>query len=91
MALFFVVALQGAEASVDEAISAKILATDLYKIESGKFVVDAPTISTSKELSEFLGLLSAYSHFIVPVRGYYGRSKPDLWEWLSAKTSKANA
>lgn len=91
MALFFVAALQDSSPAVDTAVQLKIPASDAYEIESGKWIVDM-SLSTSKDLSEFLGLAAAVRHFILPVRGYYGRSQPDLWEWLAAKSSpKANA
>jgi len=90
MALFLVVALQSSTPSVDLAVPLKFPATDFYKIEDGKWIVES-SLATSKELSEFLGLTSTATHFVVPVRGYFGRAQPDLWEWLAAKTSKANA
>ena len=90
MALFFIVALQNADLVVDTAVSAKFTPGDFFKIESGKWIIDAP-LATSKELSDFLALTAATTHFVVPVRGYFGRSQPALWEWLAAKTSKANA
>lgn len=90
MALFFVVALQTSTPAVEAAIVSKIPATDLYKIESGKWIIDS-ALSTSKEVSDSLGLSATASHFVVPVRGYFGRAQPDLWEWLAAKTSKTHA
>jgi len=89
MALFFVTALQTYSPNVDAAIQSKIPATDSYQIETGKWIVDAP-VATSKDLSDFLDLTKATGHFVVPVRGYFGRSRPDFWEWLAAKTSKPN-
>jgi hypothetical protein len=90
MALFFVVALQSSTQAVENAITSKIPATDLYKLEAGKWMIDSG-LSTSKEVSDSLGLTANASHFIVPVRGYFGRAQPDLWEWLAAKTSKTHA
>jgi hypothetical protein len=90
MALFFVVALQNTDPVVDMAVSTKFTPADFFKMESGKWIVDAP-VATSKELSDFLALTDSTTHFVVPVRGYFGRSQPALWEWLAAKTSKANA
>jgi hypothetical protein len=90
MALFLVLALKGSSSIIGLPIAAKIPATDFYTIEDGKWIVES-NVSTSKDLSDFLGIAQIATHFIVPVRGYYGRAQPDLWEWLAAKTSKANA
>lgn len=85
MALYAVIALKEGPAAVDEAVETKITAPNsLYKIESGKWVVK-DDVATAKELSTNLGLASTTSHIILPIRGYFGRAQPDLWEWL-AKT-----
>jgi len=91
MALFLVAAVGSSGPTIDSVIPTKIASTEAYKIENGKWIVDVTGISTSKDLSEFLGFSATVTHFIVPVRGYFGRAQPDLWEWLAAKTSKANA
>jgi hypothetical protein len=86
MALFFMVALQGAAPAVQLAISSKITAENFYTIEAGKWIIESPA-TTSKDLADALGITSTLSFFVVPVRGYFGRAQPDLWEWLSAKST----
>jgi len=88
MALFLVVALQNSAPAIDEAVAAKFPQAS-YKIESGKWAISAD-LTTSKEVSTKLGIREKESHIIVPIRGYSGRSKPDLWEWLSAQSAKAD-
>ena len=85
MALFFLVALKNSDSAVREMISAKIAAGSIYEIESGKWIIDSPA-TTSKDLAESIGLIDT-PFFIVPVRGYFGRAQPDLWEWLAAKST----
>jgi hypothetical protein len=86
MALFFIVALQNSAPAVEAAISAKVTPGNVYTIEPGKWIVDSPA-TTSKDLSEALSIAATATHFVVPVRGYFGRAQPDLWEWLAAKTT----
>ena len=86
MALFFLVALQDSAPAIEVALSAKIAPGSLYTIESGKWIVDSPA-TTSKALSDSLGITDTLSFFVVSVRGYFGRAQPDLWEWLAAKTA----
>ena len=90
MALFFITALEASSPLIGLQIAAKIPPTDVYKIEDGKWILES-SLSTSKDLSDFLGITQTVTFFVVPVRGYFGRAQPDLWEWLAAKTSKANA
>ena len=85
MALFFLVALQDSAPAVEAAVSSKIASGSVYAIESGKWIVDSPA-TTSKALADSLEITDAAPFFIVPVRGYFGRAQPDLWEWLAAKT-----
>lgn len=88
MSLYFVVALSGSSSVVETAVNKTFPATDVFKIEDGKWMIDAP-LTISKEVSEKLGISTGANHVVVPVRsGYYGRAQPSLWEWLSAKASK---
>jgi hypothetical protein len=58
---------------------------NLYTLEDGKWIVESPAI-TSKDFTDSLGVITPEaSFFVVPVTGYFGRAKPDLWEWLAAK------
>lgn len=84
-ALFAVIALKDSAEAVDQAMTIHYPASS-YKIEPGKWVVNAADASTAKELSTQLGLATAQLHLILPIRGYFGRAQPDLWEWL-AKTN----
>ena len=89
MPLFLVVALQNSGPAIDEAVASKFPDTS-YKIESGKWAVNAD-VNTSRELTTKLGVRETQSHIAVPIRGYTGRAKPDLWEWLSAQSAKTDA
>jgi hypothetical protein len=88
MALFLVVALKDSAPVIGAAITAKIPADRVYKIEHGKWVLHSDSI-TAREVSEQLELVEATSHLIVGFRGYYGRAQPDLWEWIAAKSAKS--
>jgi hypothetical protein len=91
MALYFLVALQDAAPAFKEALSSKMAAANLYTIEEGKWIIDSPAV-TSKDFADSLGVVATESSFIVvPVTGYYGRTQPDLWEWLAAKIAAKNA
>lgn len=63
MALFAIVALKDAGPAVDEAVSSKIPATKSYKIEPGKWAVNADVV-TARELSTLLGLLEKHTHLV---------------------------
>ena len=91
MALFLIVALEASAPDVDVAVRSKIPPEDAYQVESGKWVIDVSQ-STAKAVSNALGLSEDASHLTLPVRAYFGRAKPDLWEWLAAKlAAKSNA
>lgn len=85
MALFAVIALKDSDAAIDQAMTAHF-PLGSYKIEPGKWVVNAADVSTAKDLTTKLGLDPAALHLVVAVRGYFGRAQPELWEWL-AKTN----
>ena len=87
MALFLIVALKESTPVIGAAITSKVPADRVYKIEQGKWVIDSDSI-TAKDVSEKLDLAGAASHIIVGFRGYYGRAQPDLWEWIAARSAK---
>jgi hypothetical protein len=87
MALFAVIALKEAGPTVDQAVEK--MGSPSYKIEVGKWVVNS-TATTAKELSVNLGLRETTTHLVFSIRGYSGRAQPDLWEWLTAQSDKAN-
>ena len=89
MPLFLVIALQNSAPAIDAAVASQF-PDDSYKVEPGKWAVNAE-VKTAKELSIKLGIRETQSHIIVPIRGYSGRSQPDLWEWLSAQSAKIDA
>jgi hypothetical protein len=90
MPLFLVVALEGSSAAVDAAVVSKYPESS-FKIESGKWAVNAPDVTIGRELAVKLGIRETQTHVIVPIRAYTGRANPDLWEWLAAQSAKANA
>jgi hypothetical protein len=89
MPLFFLVALKDSTPAVDAAVPSHY-ADSAYKIEPGKWIINAD-VTTSRELTVKLGLRETASHFALPVRGYTGRAQPDLWEWLSAQSTRVDA
>ena len=94
MALFLVVALKNSAQLIDASIAEKF-ASEAYQIEEGKWAVNADSV-TAKQLSDKIGITdkpvssTSVTGIVVPISGYYGRAQPDLWEWLAAKTVKAN-
>ncbi len=58
------------------------------KVEDGQWLVIAPSATTTKELSDRVGITGdkAVSQGIVlRVENYYGRNAPSIWEWISTK------
>jgi len=89
MATYVLIALGAFADTLDKAVQAKIAKEDSHQMESGKWLVSSAS-ATSKELADSLALSDAVTFFLAPVRGYFGRAKPDIWEWLAAKATKAN-
>jgi hypothetical protein len=89
MPLFLVVALQTSAPAIDAAVASHF-SDDAYKIEPGIWAINAD-VTTGKELSVKLGIRETQNHIIIPMRTYFGRAKPDLWEWLSAQSAKVDA
>jgi hypothetical protein len=90
MPLFLVIGLKDSSAEVDAAVESKYPDSS-FKIEPGKWAINAPDVTIAKELAVKLGVRETQSHIIVPIRGYSGRANPDLWEWLAAQSAKVNA
>jgi hypothetical protein len=86
MALFAMIALGDSALTVDQAVSSMFSASS-FQIEPGKWIVDAD-VTIARELSEKLGLKETTPHLTFAVRGYFGRARPDLWEWMAAKSEK---
>lgn len=56
---------------------------------SGFFVAVSPKIAvTAKDVSDKLSITDGTigSGIILNIAGYYGRSNPQIWEWIAAKT-----
>jgi len=86
-ALFAVFAVSDAE-SVEKRLQA--IAPWLYlKVGSGEWLVVAPGATTTKELSERIGLGNSEpvaSGIVVRAEGYFGRASSSIWEWIATKT-----
>jgi hypothetical protein len=88
--MYLLISLGTSATNVDAVVQSKIAPEDSRQLESGKWLISSAS-ATSKEVSDLLGISEAVTFFIVPVRGYFGRAKPDIWEWLAAKAAKTNA
>jgi len=88
MATYLIIALLETSNAVDTAVQQKFAPTDSHKIEDGKWLIASPSI-TSKEVADNLQIPDNASFIVTPIRGYYGRARSDIWEWLAAK-SKVN-
>jgi hypothetical protein len=86
MATYILIAIGPAAPVVDLAVEAKIPAQDRLLLEAGKWLLTS-SLATSKEVSDYLGLTATTTFIICPIRGYFGRTRPDVWEWLAAKSS----
>jgi len=83
MATYLLISLNGSTEAVDAAVAQKF-PTQSLKIEAGKWLIRSTSI-TSKEMSDSLGISSPQTFFVVPVKGYFGVAKPEVWEWLAAQ------
>jgi hypothetical protein len=86
---YLLISLGNFSTAVDTAVQNNIPAEDRYQLESGKWFISSSGV-TSKEVSDKLGISDSTTFLICPIRGYFGRSNPGVWEWLAAKT-KTNA
>ena len=96
MALYFVAALEQFGPTIEQSITERYPGNS-YKIDSSKWWVNS-SATTSKELSDQLGITSAPPHtgsttgIVISVKGYFGRGPGDMWEWIATKASqKPNA
>ncbi len=96
MALFLVLATQQSAPLLDDSIQ-KRFAGNFYKVDDDKWFISTDLV-TSKEISDAIGitadppLADDVTGIVVALKGYYGRERSDLWEWIVAKsTSKVNA
>ncbi len=86
MATYILTALNGSSEAVDSAVSANVTKENSHKIESGKWLLSSQ-LPTSKDLADTLGLGDVVTFLIAPIRGYHGRARPDIWEWLASKSN----
>lgn len=55
---------------------------------AGYFVAASPkVVATAKDVSDKLGITdgSNGSAIVLNIAGYFGRSNPQVWEWIAAK------
>jgi hypothetical protein len=86
MATYILIALGSATPAVDSAVVAEIPEEDRLSLEPGKWLVTS-SLSTSKAVADKIGLSTSALFIICPIRGYFGRTRPDVWEWLAAKST----
>jgi hypothetical protein len=86
MITYIVIALDSNTVPLDSAVNETIPKEDRHQLEAGKWLVSSSML-TSKDVSDKLGLPSSSTFIICPIRGYFGRARSDIWEWLAAKSS----
>lgn len=58
------------------------------KVADGQWILIAPSATTSKEVSDRMGITAAESisnGIVLRVDGYFGRYAPSVWEWINTK------
>jgi hypothetical protein len=86
MATYILIALGPAAPIVDAAVENAIPVEDRLSLEAGKWLLTS-SLSTSKEVADKIGVSTTALFIICPIRGYFGRTRPDVWEWLAAKST----
>lgn len=77
--------------STPDAVEARLrdIAPWLYlKVAEGQWLVIAPNATTTKEISDRVGITgtdSLSTGIVLRVENYFGRSPASVWEWISAK------
>jgi hypothetical protein len=58
------------------------------KVAEGEWLLVAPSSSTTKEISDILGITdnSVSQAIVVSTAGYFGRASVSIWEWIATKT-----
>ncbi len=84
-ALFAVVATSNPEAM--QLRVSQIAPWLTLEVEKGQWLVIAPSSTTTKELSDRLGISDGTisNGIVLKVETYFGRTAPSTWEWVSAK------
>jgi hypothetical protein len=83
---YILIALGTSASALDAVVEAVIPKEDRQQLESGKWLLTSALI-TSKDVSDQLGVSETTTFIICPIRGYFGRTRSDVWEWLAAKSS----
>lgn len=59
------------------------------EVAQGQWLLVAPPATTSKEVSDILGITSTdpptSNAIVLRVESYFGRNSTSTWEWISAK------
>lgn len=59
------------------------------KLQEGEWLLIAPTSTTTKEVSDRLGITgqseTVSPAIVIRADGYFGRSAPSNWEWIATK------
>jgi len=85
MTTYLIISTGNSAAEVDALVRGSASELDRLQIESGKWLISSPFI-TSKEVADKLGPTEAVTYILCPIRGYFGRARNDIWEWLAAKS-----
>jgi len=86
MVTYILIALGTSASALDAAVEKVIPREDRQQLEPGKWLLTSSLV-TSKDMSDQLGVSEAITFIICPIRGYFGRTRSDVWEWLAAKSS----
>lgn len=86
MVTYILIALGTSASALDAAVEAAIPKEDRQQLEPGKWLLTSALV-TSKDVSDQIGISGTATFIICPIRGYFGRTRSDVWEWLAAKSS----
>lgn len=59
------------------------------KVAEGQWLIVAPSASTTKEVSDRVGITTEKpisNGIVLRAEGYYGRAPASVWEWIVAKS-----
>jgi hypothetical protein len=86
MVTYILIALGAFASTLDAAVEAAVPKEDRQQLEPGKWLLTSALV-TSKDVADKLGISETVTFIICPIRGYFGRTRSDVWEWLAAKSS----
>jgi len=86
MVTYILVALGNSGTAVDAAVTELFPTEERHQLEPGKWLISSSLV-TSKDVSDRLALPASEVFIICPIRGYFGRARSDIWEWLGAKST----